>query len=328
MKKFRIGIDNYGLYPLGLTPLETLQWAKDNRAEGVAFSGMNPEDQKLIDPDYLKDLRQFAEDNDLYLEWGGAQHIPRNMDDWNQKDIFGINEKAAIEAEILGTRIVRSCSGGLMRWNPDNPSTGVLLRETAEALKAQRQMLRDHNVILALETHFEFTTHELFRLFESIEAEPGDCFGICLDTMNLLTMLEDPVASTRRILPWVVSTHIKDGGILLTPEGLKTFPVEIGTGIVDFDKIIKLLNTLSWDINLSVEDHGGDFILPINDQRFLSEFPDLKEEELAKLRELANKTQRKVDDGECRIVEREKWGEVCEKRIPRCVIALKRFTTD
>ena len=47
------------------------------------------------------------------------------------------------------------------------------------------------------------------------EAEPGGWLGICLDTMNLLTMIEDPVMATRRLLPWVVSTHIKDGGVLM-----------------------------------------------------------------------------------------------------------------
>ncbi|MDP8239147.1 MAG: TIM barrel protein [Candidatus Hatepunaea meridiana] len=328
MKKFKIGIDNYGLYPLRLNPLETLQWARDHGAEGVAFSGLEPEEQKLINPAYLKDLRQYAETHNLYLEWGGAQHIPRDMSSWEKRNLFAISEKAAHEAEALGTRIVRSCSGGLMRWNPENPTTETLLLETAEALKSQRQMLKDHNVILAIETHFEFTTFELRKLFELCEAEPGDYLGVCLDTMNLLTMLEDPVSAIERILPWVVSTHIKDGALLLTSEGLTTFPVEVGTGVVDLKRIIHLLSTLSWDVNLSVEDHGGDFQLPIYDQRFLSEFPDLTEEEFAKLKILAQKTQAKLDDTECRIVEREKWGEVSEDRMKQNLLTLQKLLSD
>ena len=76
-------------------------------------------------------------------------------------------------------------------------------------------MLRDHGVVLAIETHFEFTSFELCRLIEMCEAEPGGWLGICLDTMNLLTMIEHPVWATERLLPWVVSTHIKDGGVLM-----------------------------------------------------------------------------------------------------------------
>ena len=131
-----------------------------------------------------------------------------------------------------------------MRWDAANPPTDVLLRETAEALRAQQAMLRDHGVVLAIETHFEFTSFELLRLFDMCEAEPGGWLGICLDTMNLMTMLEHPVTAAGRLLPWVVSTHVKDGGVLRAPGGLITFPAPIGDGIVDLGAIIRRLDTL------------------------------------------------------------------------------------
>jgi len=321
----RIGIDNYGLHPLGLSPLETIQWAIDHKADGVAFSGLNENDQKLITPDYLRDIRQFASEYDLYIEWGGAQHIPLDMGSWAAKDIFEVNRKAASEAEALGTGIVRSCSGGLMRWKPDSPATDIFLQEMAGALKAQRQMLIDCNVILAIETHFEFTTHELRRLFEMCEAEPGEYLGICLDTMNLMTMLEDPISATERILPFVVSTHIKDGGILLNDDGMVSFPTEIGNGVIDIIKIINQLETLPWDIDLSVEDHGGDFPLPIFDPAFLSEFPDLTTHEMTEILLLTRQTQRKQEAGECIVVDREEWADHCEIRIAQDITALKKL---
>ena len=93
-----------------------------------------------------------------------------------------------------------------MRWSTDGPGTPELLRLAATALREQRPMLREFGVVLAIETHFEFTSFELLRVFEMAGAEPGGYLGICLDTMNLLTMIEEPVAATRRLLPWVVST--------------------------------------------------------------------------------------------------------------------------
>lgn len=325
MKTFRIGIDNYGMYPLQLKPLEILKWAKDNEAEGVQFSGLSPGERENIDAAYLKDLAQYASSNNLYLEWGGGQHIPYNTNTWEKEDIYQINSNAAEEAAILNTRIIRSCSGGLMRWKSESPMTETLLQETANCLRSQRQMLKDHNVILAIETHFEFTTHELLRLFKHCDAEPGDYLGICLDTMNLLTMLEDPIKATERILPWVVSTHIKDGALLLTSEGLVSFPAEIGKGVINLCQIIEQIALLPAEVHLTIEDHGGNFTLPIFDHLFLSKFPDLTTQELADLIQLAIRTEEVFRTDQLDMTERGKWPEICESRLKRDIKALKEL---
>jgi sugar phosphate isomerase/epimerase len=318
----KVGIDNYGLSPLELCPLETLIWAQENGAQGVQFSGLTAREREPVDASYLKEMAAFASERGLYLEWGGGQHIPLDMTSGQPKDIFAVNRQAAEEAALLGTRIIRSCSGGLMRWQPGGPSTSEFLEHMAPALRSQRQMLEDHGVILALETHFEFTTFELVRLFERAEAEPGGYLGICLDTMNLLTMLEDPVSATHRILPWVVSTHIKDGGILLHPQGLLTFTAEIGTGIVDIRAIVQLLRALPQEVNLSIEDHGGEFVLPIFDRGFLAEFPDLSLAELIQLLGWVQKCTNAVDAGTLEPLAREEWPDKCEDRLKKDIRSL------
>ncbi len=319
----KTGIDNYGLFPLELDPMQELTWAWENGAEGVQFSGI----KKEYEPDEarLKELAQFAADKDLYLEWGGGQHIPLEMNTWKEKDIFAVNQKAAQQAAVLGASIVRSCSGGLMRWDGANPGTDTLLKLAAESLRSQRQMLRDYGVVLAIETHFEFTSFELIRLFEMCDAEPGDVFGICLDTMNLLTMLEEPLAAAKRLLPWVVSTHIKDGGIVAGSEGLVSFPAPMGAGIVDLPAITAMLSTLPRTVHLSIEDHGGHFDIPIYDRDFLSRFPDLTREELTDLIRLTAKTHSKITSGTLRMTSREEWPAVCEERLKADIRALKAF---
>jgi 3-oxoisoapionate decarboxylase len=318
-RAWRVGLDNYGLYPLDLSPLDTLAWALAHGADGVSFSGLTPAWQDRLDDAALRDVRDFAAGQGLYLEWGGAQHIPRDMTSWARKDLFHTNRRAAREASTLGAALVRSCSGGLMRWDAASPPTDVLLRETAEALRDQESMWRDHGVVLAIETHFEFTSFELLRLFEMCGAEPGGWLGICLDTMNLLTMIEHPETATARLLPWVVSTHMKDGGVLASRDGLVTFPAPIGAGVVDLGAIIRMLAALERSVNLSVEDHGGSFLLPIHDAAFLSRFPDAAGAELRALIDLADATQAAPS---CRPLDRDAWPAACESRLTHDLRAL------
>jgi sugar phosphate isomerase/epimerase len=286
----------------------------------VAFSGLSPEDDAAIDDRALAALAEFAGGHGLYLEWGGAQHVPRDLTTWAPRDIDAVNRRAIAQARRLGVRVVRSCSGGLMRWRDDAPPTETLLRETARELIRQAPMWRDAGLSLAIETHFEFTSHELVRLLEMCDAPPGGWLGICLDTMNLLTMLEDPVAAARRLLPWVVSTHIKDGGLRLDRDGLHSFPTAIGDGVIDLRAIIRLVAALDREVHLSVEDHGGSFALPVFDPTFLSKFPDLSVQEFSRLLALAADT---VARTTAVALPRERWPEVAEARMAGDLRALQ-----
>jgi sugar phosphate isomerase/epimerase len=314
MKPFKVGLDAYSLKPLDLDPFELLDWALMNDAQGVQFS--EPPVQSG-DRGFLGELRDYAAQNGLYLEWGGGQHIQLDPATGDRKDIAATNRRAAEQAAFLGIRTVRSCSGGLMRWKEGSIPTHVLLREMALSLRGQAALFKDLGVTLAIETHFEFTTFELLRLLDLIGEEPGGPFGICLDTMNLLTMLEEPVAATRRALPWVVTTHIKDGGLVLGPGGLTTFTAEAGRGLVDFARIFEELSTLPREVHLSIEDHGGDFVLPIFDPVFLAKFPVLSVPEFANLLGIAARTQELMARKVLAVLDRARWPEACEARVKR-----------
>ena len=175
-------------------------------------------------------------------------------------------------------------------------------------------MLRDHGVVLAIETHFEFTSFELLRLFDMCEAEPGDWLGICLDTMNLLTMIEDPVMATERLLPWVVSTHIKDGGVLVDAGGPDDVP-----------RADRRRASSTWPpssggstrsprpVHLSVEDHGGSFLLPIHDAALPGEVPGPDRRGAA--RDVIEIAQATRPAPACRPLDRDDWPAVCEERL-------------
>ncbi|OGD27222.1 MAG: hypothetical protein A2Y56_15590 [Candidatus Aminicenantes bacterium RBG_13_63_10] len=315
MPGFKVGIDSYCLQPLGLSHFQVLDWAARNGAEGVQFSEGWPEEKGDPDPGLLDDLAAQARDMRLYLEWGGGQHIPLDLTTNAPKDIFDSNRRAAEQARRLGASTVRSCSGGLMRWKEENPPTEAYLQEAARALREQESMLRDNGVVLAVETHFEFTTFELLRLFEMCGASPGGVFGVCLDTMNLLTMLEDPLSAAGRVRDWVVTTHVKDGGLMHYDINMLSFTAPAGRGVVDLAGILKLLSETGRPLNLTIEDHGGSFLLPVSNRSFLKKFPDMPLEEWDLLLKLVAGTEKRLKAGELQVLEREDWPEVCEDRV-------------
>jgi sugar phosphate isomerase/epimerase len=328
MNKLRVGVDSYSLKPLDLSPFELLDWAVINGAEGVQFSEVYLPPGQALDRAFLLELKSYAAENGLYVEWGGGQHIPLDMATGRKRDIAAVNRSAAEQASVLGVGTVRSCSGGLMRWSKSSPSTEEYLRLTAAALREQRAMLRDYGVVLAVETHFEFTSFELLRLFDMCGAAPGEYLGICLDTMNLLTMLEAPDLAADRLMPWVVTTHLKDGGLTLTEEGFVSFTAEAGRGAIDLPGLVAKLTASRPGINLTLEDHGGDFLIPVHDPDFLAGFPDLTVPELVRLLRLAARTKGLMDARKLAVLSRERWPEVCESRVKRGLKAVRKIAEE
>ncbi len=328
MGPFRVGVDSYCLNPLKMDPFQILEWVDAAGGEGVQFSEVHLSEGKTADAGLLKELAREAEGREMYLEWGGGEHLPFDTTSWEPRDILPGNRRAAEEAHVLGSTVVRSCSGGFFRWTEEAPETEALLRAMARALRPQASFFRDLGVTLALELHFEFTTFELLRLFEMCQAEPGDWLGICLDTFNMLPMLEDPVLGTERALPWVVATHVKDGGVVLDEGGFLTFPTRVGQGLVDFPGILSLLATLPRPVNLSVEDHGGSFRTPFYDDDFRGRFPDLDLRELSRLVAMAWKGSDALQAGSLTVTDRAAWPGQCEERTRQGLSSLRATVGD
>jgi sugar phosphate isomerase/epimerase len=309
-----------------MDPFDILEWVAEQGGEGVQFSEIHVPPGRTDDTAFLRELAEAARSGGMYLEWGGGQHVPFDTSTWEPLDLAPVNRRAAEQASILGTDVVRSCSGGFFRWESGAPATEDLLLAMAKALRPQRAMLEDLGVTLAIELHFEFTTFELLRTFEMCDAEPGGWLGICLDTFNMLPMLEDPVLGTERALPWIVATHVKDGGLVLDRQGLVSFPVAAGEGLVDLPAILKHLVGLSRPINLSLEDHGGSFSTPFFDEDFRARFPDLNVRELSRLVAAAHVGGERLQAGSLAPTERADWPAQCKDRTRAGLASLRRLT--
>jgi hypothetical protein len=84
---------------------------------------------------------------------------------------------------------------------------------------------------------------------------------------------------------------------------------------VNFEKILALLSTLDRRVDLSLEDHGGSFEIPIFDPDFLARFPHLTAAELARLVRMAEEGNRRIAEGTLAPLDRADWPGLCEKRV-------------
>jgi 3-oxoisoapionate decarboxylase len=321
----KIGIDSNCLGPLNLKPHQILQWASDNGAEGVHFSAFSDQQREELSIKYLHELGKLARDLNLYIEWGCGNHIPFNVLNWTPRDLLPVNMRAAGEAIAVGTRILRSCSDEMVRAKLSNPTTRKLMKATVAELRRMIPMLRDNGIVLAIETNFEFTTFELLKIFDKCGVEPGDCLGICLDTRNLLTTLEDPILATARIAPWVVATHINDGGLVFSKEGLATFPSSLGSGVINLRRIVATLKMQKQDINFSIRSHGESFLLPIHEPWYISQFKDLTIEEYNNLMLLETCAEEKLEARELVFTSDDDWTAICEARTRSDLTKLKEI---
>jgi sugar phosphate isomerase/epimerase len=156
----------------------------------------------------------------------------------------------------MGADIMRIVASSLrFRYEPHAPQIEAVVNMLRESVK----IARDHNVVLALENHIDYTSAEIYEILERVGSAS---LRVNFDTGNTLRMMESPVAAARRLGPYTVATHTKDVEACrhVPPEEWYFFSsVPVGTGLVDIPGVVKALQESGYTGILAVEsDHHKD----------------------------------------------------------------------
>ncbi|NOZ22997.1 MAG: sugar phosphate isomerase/epimerase [Planctomycetes bacterium] len=125
----------------------------------------------------------------------------------------------------------RSTIGGLQGWQDRLSEIVAILKEVAP-------LAEDKGIRIGMENHQDATSWDLVRLCEEV-GSPN--VGVTLDTGNPLAVCEDPIAFAERVLPHIVNVHLKDYRMFGTPSGFRLIHCPIGSGVVDFAALFRLL---------------------------------------------------------------------------------------
>ncbi len=162
--------------------------------------------------------------------------------------------RAAVLANLVGTKFLNSDEMLKPDWMDDEVAHDVM-RYT---LTRVEQVARRHQVFLGIEPHGTYTkTSE--GLLRIVNLVPSPWIGVNWDTGNAyLAGIEDPYEGMARVADRIVHVHAKDisfaqserdrGNVTGTPVGCAC-----GEGVVDWDRVIALLEPLDREITLSVE---------------------------------------------------------------------------
>lgn len=224
-------------------------WDFLDKAQAFGVQGVSLEScfVPFDEPGVIARLRRELDERNLsrVWAWGHPSGLRSGADEAAARDL----EKHIAIAAGLGASVMRICAGGRRTRVADwaEHKAGLVRLLTPVLQVAER-----HRVVLAIENHIDLYADELLDLLQTM-ASPW--LGVCLDTANNLRLFEDPVQVTKKLLPWVRATHIKD---VTTQRGdPKTFAfwpsVPLGEGLVQLPEILALLRGSGYQGLLAVE---------------------------------------------------------------------------
>lgn len=299
------------------TPVQILEHASELGMEGVYFRTVM-DITPTLDLGVLREVRQRADELGLYLQMGMWKVNPYSSAEAPEVRRLGDGDytrgmlkmmHAAREGADCGELWVACCNyqSGLPgvyavdRFRTDAP-WGDQLVAIEKFLKMLAPAARDLDVHMNLETHEEITSWEVVRLVEEVGP---DVTGITFDTANVLVRGEDPVEAARRVAPYTRATHFRDSILQREGEGLTRVFSTVGTGVMDWDGILRELLSVNPDLNMSIEPAGPRLSLPIpvRDRDWIALHPDLVDAEVESLFAAADQYARRVEAGDVPSVE-------------------------
>ncbi len=223
-----------------MRPRETLTFLEHCSARGAGGIQMQ---LSSFEPEYLKKLRSRAEQLGMYLELMGP--LPTANDDTQFRKVISAGKE-------LGATCVRcGCLSGrryetfdtLEKWKDFvNASKDSLIRAAS--------IVEKEKFPLALENHKDWTIEEMMALMKLFSSE---YFGVCLDTGNNLSLLEDPMATIEALLPYVITTHVKDMAVKDYDDGFLMSEVNFGEGMLDIRRIVGMIRKARPKANINLE---------------------------------------------------------------------------
>jgi 3-oxoisoapionate decarboxylase len=188
----------------------------------------------LADEAALRQIRAHADRLGIKLQYAHGTVCPSARSFNAQNGTLEEQVARSLNAsQIFGASCMRCVLGG----DPERPQIDMHIDNMVKAVRGLRSRIVDSGVKLAWENHGGDV--QAREMKAAIEAIGPDVIGVCLDSGNPVWMLEDPHSTMETLLPYTLTSHVRDSAVWKVPEGIAVRWVNMGEGNVDIDGWIK-----------------------------------------------------------------------------------------
>jgi sugar phosphate isomerase/epimerase len=256
-----LGLHTYSFYLHGIGQAWAdfkLPWPRQistfelfDEAVRMGLDGLHLDDGVLetLDPSYLQDVKAAAEARNLYLEYNFSMDLG-GMGIGIQHDL----DEAIATAQALGSDIVK-VSMDLTRPRPlaasrFHPQVKAQMTKFAAQLKTAAPAAEAAGVKIAVENHCDSFSEEILWLLDLVN---HPAVGACIDTVNALMVMEDPMRAIANLAPRAFTNHFRDDRIELQRYGFKLTGAAVGEGDIDMKGAYEIIKTKSKMRRINIE---------------------------------------------------------------------------
>ena len=194
------------------------------------------------DEAYTKELHAYIEENDLFIEdsvWlGGKVEIERF-------------EAGVASVKAAGARAIRGFCGGRRYEQFDKRQQFDDFAERSwKTIESVVPIIEKYKIPLAIENHKDWLIPHMLKMLKRIDSE---YVGVCIDTGNSFSLLEDPMDVVKAYAPWAHSVHLKDMAVCEHEDGFLLADVVFGEGTLDLPEMVDIIRKAKPGIKFSVE---------------------------------------------------------------------------
>ena len=256
-----LGLHTYSLYLHGIGQAWAdfkLPWPRQmstfelfERSVRWGLDGLHLDDGVLenLEESYLEEVRAAAEEKGLYLEYNFSMDLGRQG--------IGIQHdlaEAIATAQALGADIVK-VSMDLIRPRPVaasrfHPDVMAQIKSVASRVKQMAPAAEAAGVKIAVENHCDTFSEEILWLLDQVD---NPLVGACIDTVNALMVMEDPMAAIENLAPRAFTNHFRDDRIEFQRHGFKLTGTAVGDGDIDIKRAYEIIKTKSSMNRINIE---------------------------------------------------------------------------